>query len=84
MSETLPDGKEMQSDMTQNCRYIILSILALMMTSIYSLISAQILTGKVVDENDQPLSYASVMLQRADSTYIIGTPAGEDGVFTLE
>ena len=74
----------MQSDMTQNCRYIILSILALMMTSIYSLISAQILTGKVVDENDQPLSYASVMLQRADSTYIIGTPAGEDGVFTIE
>lgn len=55
-----------------------------MMTSIYSLISAQILTGKVVDENDQPLSYANVMLQRADSTYIIGTPAGEDGVFILE
>lgn len=84
MSETLPDGKEMQSDMTQNCRYIILSILALMMTSIYSLISAQILTGKVVDENGHPLSYASVMLQSADSTYIIGTPAGEDGVFTIE
>ena len=74
----------MQSDMTQNCRYIILSILALMMTSIYSLISAQILTGKVVDENGHPLSYASVMLQSADSTYIIGTPAGEDGVFTIE
>lgn len=55
-----------------------------MMTSIYSLISAQILTGKVVDENGHPLSYASVMLQSADSTYIIGTPAGEDGVFTIE
>ena len=74
----------MQSDMTQNCRYIILSIILLMITSIYSIISAQTLIGKIVDENDQPLSYASVILQRADSTYISGTPAGEGGVFTLE
>ena len=70
--------------MTLNCRYLVLSTISLLLTSTYSFISSQTLTGKIVDENDQPLSYASVILQKADSTYICGTPAGEDGVFTLE
>ena len=34
---------------------------------------AQNITGRVVDENESPLAYANVIVQRADSTYIDGT-----------
>ena len=46
--------------------------------------SAQSIKGKVVDENDEPLAYASVMLQKADSSYISGALADTLGTFVLE
>ena len=44
---------------------------------------AQNLTGKVVDENREPLVYANVVLQTADSVYLAGTITGLDGKFEL-
>ena len=44
----------------------------------------QNLRGKVVDENNEPLAYANVMLQKADSTYLTGTMTDTLGVFVLE
>ena len=46
--------------------------------------SAQSLRGKVVDENHEPLAYANVMLQKADSTYLTGTMTDTLGIFVLE
>ena len=45
--------------------------------------SAQSLRGKVVDENNEPLAYANVMLQKADSTYLGGAMTDTLGIFTL-
>lgn len=48
-------------------------------------VSAQTITGKLIDENSQPLPYANVvLLSLPDSTFVSGTISGEDGVFTLE
>lgn len=44
---------------------------------------AQTLTGKVTDENDEPLAYANVVLQKADSTFIAGTVTDTLGIFRL-
>ena len=44
---------------------------------------AQNFTGKVIDENDSPLAYANIILQRADSTYIEGAVADTAGIFVL-
>ena len=46
--------------------------------------SAQTIKGKVYDENDLPLAYANVMLQKADSTYISGAMTDTLGMFELE
>ena len=46
---------------------------------------AQTVTGKLIDENSQPLPYANVvLLSLPDSTFVSGTISGEDGSFTLE
>ena len=45
--------------------------------------SAQSLKGRVVDENNNPLAYANVMLQKADSTYLSGTMTDTLGMFIL-
>ena len=47
-------------------------------------ISAQTVSGKLIDENSQPLPYANVvLLSLPDSTFVTGTISGEDGSFTL-
>ena len=46
--------------------------------------SAQSIKGRVIDENNEPLAYANVMLQKADSTYISGALTDTLGVFVLE
>ena len=43
----------------------------------------QNLQGKVVDENDEPLAYANVMLQKADSAYLSGAMTDTLGMFTM-
>lgn len=45
--------------------------------------SAQSLKGKVTDENNEPLAYANVMLQKADSTYLSGAMTDTLGMFIL-
>ena len=41
-------------------------------------------TGKVVDEEGQPIEYANVaVLSRADSTVVCGTVTAEDGTFNI-
>ena len=43
----------------------------------------QNLQGKVVDEKDEPLAYANVMLQKADSAYLSGAMTDTLGMFTM-
>lgn len=46
---------------------------------------AQTASGKLIDENGQPLPYANVvLLSLPDSTFVNGTISGEDGSFALE
>lgn len=48
-------------------------------------LSAQHVSGKLIDENSQPLPYANVvLLSLPDSAFVNGTISGEDGTFTLE
>lgn len=48
-------------------------------------LSAQRVSGKLIDENSQPLPYANVvLLSLPDSAFVSGTVSGEDGTFTLE
>lgn len=48
-------------------------------------LSAQTVSGKLIDENSQPLPYANVvLLSLPDSAFVSGTISGEDGTFTLE
>ena len=48
-------------------------------------LSAQTVSGKLIDENSQPLPYANVvLLSLSDSAFVSGTISGEDGSFTLE
>ena len=47
--------------------------------------SAQTVSGRLVDENKQPLPYANVvLLSLPDSAFVSGTVSGEDGSFTIE
>lgn len=48
-------------------------------------LSAQSVSGKLVDENSNPLPYANVvLLSLPDSAFVSGTISGEDGIFTLD
>ena len=46
---------------------------------------AQVITGKVVDENNTPLDFVNVVLvNKNDSTFISGAITNEDGSFLFE
>lgn len=48
-------------------------------------VSAQTISGKLIDENNRPLPYANVvLLSLPDSAFVSGAISGEDGSFTLE
>ncbi len=49
-------------------------------------LSAQTISGKVIDENSQPLPYYAnvVLLLLPDSAFVSGAISGEDGSFKLE
>ena len=47
-------------------------------------LQAQTISGKLVDEKNQPLAYANVVLQQADSTFIDGKTSDEKGDFRIE
>ena len=64
-------------------RLLIAGVLTVLLSTFFLNASAQSFTGKVVDENDEPLAYANVVLHNEDSTYIAGTVTDTCGVFTL-
>lgn len=45
--------------------------------------NSQNIAGKVIDENDMPVAYANVILQKADSAYLDGTVTDTAGIFVL-
>ncbi len=48
-------------------------------------LSAQTVSGKLIDENNKPLPYANVvLLSLPDSAFVSGTISSEDGTFKLE
>ena len=66
-------------------RFIKVFLLALIGITFPVTLSAQTISGKLIDENSQPLSYANVvLLSLPDSAFVSGTISGEDGSFTLE
>ena len=70
--------------MTRINNLIFSAVTPLLMTALSINASAQSMKGKVVDENDEPLAYANVMLQKEDSTYISGAMTDTLGIFILE
>lgn len=60
------------------------TVLVAVATLVQAASYAQNITGKVLDEHNQPFPYVNVLLQRADSSYIAGTITAEDGTFTLK
>ena len=64
--------------MKQRIAFLCLSLLATFA------VRAQSLTGKLIDENHQPLPYANiVLLSLPDSAFVAGVVSGDDGTFTL-
>lgn len=61
-------------------RFILGAAVCGILTHAYS----QDITGRIVDEQNAPLSYANVvLLSLPDSAFVSGTISGEDGAFTL-
>ena len=46
--------------------------------------NAQNISGKLVDEKNEPLAYANIVLQQADSTFVKGETSDEKGGFRIE
>ena len=60
-------------------------LLTSLMVFLPVILSAQTVSGKLIDENSQPLPYANVvLLSLPDSAFVSGTISCEDGSFTLE
>lgn len=58
--------------------------LAFMAVSIVQAHAQQVISGKVLDEENQPLPYANVvLLSLPDSTFVTGTISDEKGIFSL-
>ena len=55
------------------------TLIVMAVTSVTAM--AQSITGKVMDENNSPLSFVNVVLLNADSTYMTGTVTDAKGVF---
>ena len=58
-------------------------IVATIFLSICNNALAQTITGKVVDEDNEPLAFANVVLHKADSTFIAGTVTDTCGLFVI-
>ena len=61
-------------------KYIILLFCILLSATTY----AQTLTGRIIDQQNQPVSFANVIVLDSDSTFINGNVSGEDGKFQIE
>lgn len=47
-------------------------------------VTAQTITGEVVDAQQQPLAYTNIVMQTTDSAFVAGTVTNEKGNFKLE
>ena len=65
-------------------KMILCAAAPILLAALKTNVSAQSIKGRVIDENDEPLAYANVMLQKADSTYLGGAMTDTLGVFVLE
>lgn len=65
-------------------RYFRMALVFLQLASLSLEAAGQTITGKVVDQDDNSLAYANVIMQRADSTFIAGTMTDTCGVFVLK
>ena len=65
-------------------KMILCAAVPLLLAALKTNVLAQSIKGRVIDENDEPLAYANVMLQKADSTYLGGAMTDTLGVFVLE
>ncbi len=62
-----------------NLKIILVTIICLGALKIH----AQNITGNVVDEKQQTVSFANIVLLKADSTYIAGTITDDTGAFSI-
>ena len=63
-------------------RFMIIFLSNILCLSVFSQISY---TGKLLDENSQPLPYANVvLLSLPDSAFVTGTVSDEGGSFSLQ
>ena len=44
-------------------------------------VQAQVVMGKLVDNNEKPLPYVNIVLQTIDSTFVSGTTSDIKGAF---
>lgn len=64
--------------MMKNILFLILSLTVCMN------MTAQTISGEIVDNKQQPLAYTNIVLQTTDSVFVAGTVTGEKGNFKLE
>ena len=57
--------------------------MAALMGCFASSVQAQQISGKVVDSENNPVTYANVVMHTADSAYVVGTVTDETGRFAL-
>lgn len=69
--------------MIRNNHYLLAVLILFTLTAVYTNVYGQSYKGKIVDENDEPLAYANVILQKNDSTYIAGCVTDTTGVFYI-
>ena len=63
----------------KNVRMILIGCFLMMAACV----KAQNISGKLVDEQNQPLAYANVVLQQTDSTFVKGETSDEKGSFRM-
>lgn len=62
-------------------RFVLLFFLPFIISSAYS----QMITGKVIDETNQPVAFANIiLLSLPDSIFIQGTITDEQGIFSFD
>lgn len=62
----------------------VLKVLTILLLCIVPAMSAQEITGRIVDENHQAIKFANVILiSDSDSTFISGTVSGQHGEFRI-
>ena len=59
-------------------------VMMLCLIAMAASMNAQSISGKLVDEKNEPLAYANIVLQQTDSTFVNGQTSDEKGGFRIE